>query len=114
MKIPTVTDEMLGAVLESAMSPVCIVWTLAGNATSIDNFYRATVVAEEFDDKIIFLRVWIDENETAHWNYGPSEDGRPTWGFSIYKRRQLAGVQTRFTPIEDLRRALDEAMGRAA
>lgn len=72
MHIPTVTDEMLDKVLEAAMSPVAVLFT--GMDADPDRCAlvrrRLRLVAEDWDDRVIFLFIDGDENPTpaARWN----------------------------------------------
>lgn len=63
MRIPTVTDEMLDHVIKLAASPVVAEFTSLrpGAAKS-----RAALelIADEFDDSLIFLRIFQEENPT--------------------------------------------------
>lgn len=69
MHIPTVTDQMLDKVLEAAASPVLVEFTEGGSETAAKVHHRIEVIAEEFDDRVIFLRLDCDENPTpaASW-----------------------------------------------
>ena len=69
MHVPTVTDEMLEKVLQAAASPVFVEFTESDSAVSSRIRRRVEVTAEEFDDRVIFLRLYVDENPgpAAHW-----------------------------------------------
>ena len=69
MHIPTVTDQMLDKVLEAAASPVFVEFTEGGSETAARVHQRIAALAEEFDDRVIFLRLDCDENPTpaASW-----------------------------------------------
>ena len=62
MHVPTVTDEMLDKVLQAAASPVFVEFTEADSVVSAKLRRRVEVTAEEFDDRVIFLRLFVDEN----------------------------------------------------
>jgi len=61
MRIPTVTDEMVVKVIECAASPVAIAITGLDPESA---WARKTmeIVADEFDDRVIFLSLIKDEN----------------------------------------------------
>jgi thioredoxin-like negative regulator of GroEL len=87
MHVPTVTDEMLDKVLQAAASPVFVEFTEADSSVSARIRRRVEVTAEEFDDRVIFLRLYVDENP------GPAEswriDARPT--LVVFKRGREIG-----------------------
>jgi hypothetical protein len=62
MHIPTVTDQMLDKVLEAAASPVFVEFTEGGSENCFRVHHRIAALAEEFDDRVIFLRLDCDEN----------------------------------------------------
>jgi len=62
MHVPTVTDEMLDKVLQAAASPVFVEFTEADSITCSKIRRRVEATAEDFDDRVIFLRLFADEN----------------------------------------------------
>ncbi len=73
MHVPTVTDEMLEKVLEAAASPVFLVFFEAESAPSARLRRRVESVADEFDDRVIFLALNVDENPTPARTHGVEE-----------------------------------------
>ncbi|MBI4563502.1 MAG: hypothetical protein HY716_02255 [Planctomycetes bacterium] len=69
MHIPTVTDQMLEKVLQAAASPVLVEFTEGDSPVGARVHHRIEAIAEEFDDRVIFLRIDCDENPTpaAAW-----------------------------------------------
>lgn len=69
MHIPRVTDQMLDKILEAAASPVLVEFTEGDNPLAAKVRGRIETTAEEFDDRVIFLRIDCDENPTpaAAW-----------------------------------------------
>lgn len=65
MHVPTVTDEMLEKVIEAAASPVFLVLFEADSGASTRLRRRVESVADEFDDRVIFLAINVDENPTS-------------------------------------------------
>ena len=65
MHVPTVTDQMLDKCLEAASSPVAVLF-FGGEAPDRTwlTSRRFERVAEDYDDKVIFLRISGDENPT--------------------------------------------------
>lgn len=101
MHIPTVTDEMLEKVVDAAASPVFVVFCEAGSINSARLRWRVESIADEFDDRVIFLCLSIDENPTPAKGYA-LEDGP---GVVVLKRGRVVGRATgEVTPetIEDL------------
>jgi thioredoxin-like negative regulator of GroEL len=70
MHVPTVTDEMLDKVVEAAASPVFLIFFEADSAGSARLRKRVEGVADEFDDRVIFLAVSADENPTPAKTHG--------------------------------------------
>ena len=73
MHVPTVTDEMLEKVIEAAASPVFLVFFQADSAPSARLRRRVENVADEFDDRVIFLALNVDENPTIAQTHGVEE-----------------------------------------
>jgi thioredoxin-like negative regulator of GroEL len=65
MHVPTVTDEMLEKVVEAAASPVFLTFFEADSAPNARLRKRVEHIADEFDDRVIFLAINVDENPTA-------------------------------------------------
>lgn len=67
--VPTVTDDMLRRLIDDAASPVAVLF-LDGDGDRMwfetEMFKR---VAQEFDDRAIFVRIYVVENPTvsAYW-----------------------------------------------
>lgn len=61
MRIPTITDEMAVRVFENTASPVCLLVTALGEKSA---WVRAQlqIVADDFDDKVIFLTLVAEEH----------------------------------------------------
>ena len=100
--MPTVTDEMLEKVLQAAASPVFVEFTEADSVVSAKLRRRVEVTAEEFDDRVIFLRLFVDENPgpAAAWRI----DSRPM--LVVFKRGREIGriggdVAIRAASLED-------------
>lgn len=62
MHIPTVTDEMLQKVLGVAASPVFVEYTEADHVTSKLMRHETDSVSDKYDDRVIFVRIFVDEN----------------------------------------------------
>ena len=69
MHVPTVTDEMLEKVLQAAASPVVVEITSCSRECSRSRRWMEDI-AEDFDDRFIFLRVFEEENPTVVKQYG--------------------------------------------
>lgn len=64
MRIPTVTDLMLERALVVAASPVAVLF-MAGDADRLGWIRnRFQFVADQYDDRVIFLEISADENPT--------------------------------------------------
>lgn len=61
MRIPTITDEMAEKVLEAAASPVVLEVTALGPDQARSRRILE-IIADEFMDRIIFLRIFQEEN----------------------------------------------------
>lgn len=61
MRIPTVTDAIAEKVFDNAVSPVAVEFTCLGEEQARSRRILE-LVAEEFDDRIIFLRIFQEEN----------------------------------------------------
>jgi thioredoxin-like negative regulator of GroEL len=68
MHIPTVTDQMLDKVLEAAASPVLVEFR-EGTWSCLVVHNRIQAIAEDWDDRIIFVRIDVDENPTPQAAY---------------------------------------------
>jgi len=68
MRIPTVTDQMLDKVLDQAASPVFVEFR-EGTWDCLVVHRRIEVLAEDWDDRVIFLRIDVDENPTYQAAY---------------------------------------------
>jgi thioredoxin-like negative regulator of GroEL len=73
MHVPTVTDEMLEKVVEAAASPVFLVFFEAASAGCARLRRRVEGVADEFDDRVIFLAINADENPSPAKAHGLDE-----------------------------------------
>ncbi len=73
MHVPTVTDEMLEKVIEAAASPVFLVLFEADSGASSRLRKRVESVADEFDDRVIFLALNVDENPSPAKTFGLDE-----------------------------------------
>ena len=64
MHIPEVTDEMLEAVIKAAASPVVVVLH-EGGPDRRELMRTLEPLADDFDDRFIFLAVNVDENPSV-------------------------------------------------
>lgn len=64
MRIPSATDIMVDQIVEIAASPVVLMILEAGNELSGVLEGLMKLAAEDWDDQIIFLKVWADEHPT--------------------------------------------------
>jgi hypothetical protein len=69
MHIPVCTDEMIDAVVKAAASPVLLIFFSAGDRISIGTLKRTELVADKYDDRVIFLAVNLDENPSLRLPY---------------------------------------------
>jgi thioredoxin-like negative regulator of GroEL len=106
MHVPTVTDEMLEKVLQAAASPVFVEFTEADSPVCARIRRRVEGTAEEFDDRVIFLRLYVDENP------GPARawraDLKPT--LVVFKRGREIGRTAGDVPAETLAALLEKAI----
>lgn len=65
MHIPSITDEMLLKVVETCVSPLFLVFSEACSAGSAAARQMISILADEFDDRVIFLEINADENPTV-------------------------------------------------
>ena len=65
MHIPSITDEMLATIVEAAASPIMILFTEAGSPECHRLRAVTSVLADEFDDRVIFLEVNANENPSS-------------------------------------------------
>lgn len=65
MKIPSITDEMLVKVVEVCVSPGFVIFSEVDSSESVGLRRMIGVMADEFDDRVIFLGINADENPTV-------------------------------------------------
>lgn len=96
MKIPQITDEMLDRVLAAAALPVFILFEELDSLGYRKNRTAVEAAMAEYDDRIIFVRVLIDEDPWAAIYHGPSEGKAVTYGAVGYVRKkriaEIAGI----------------------
>ncbi|MBI2930463.1 MAG: hypothetical protein HYY16_02330 [Planctomycetes bacterium] len=106
MHVPTVTDEMLERVLEAAASPVFLVFFEADSIASARLRRRVENIADEFDDRVIFLALNVDENPTPGRSYGLDE----LPGIIVVKRGREVGRALGDVGRESIEELLERAI----
>ena len=106
MHIPIVTDEMLEKVADAAASPVFIAFVESGSTESVRLRYRVESIADEFDDRVIFLCLNVDENPTPAKTLSILECP----SIVILKRGRVVGRATGDITRESLEELLEKAI----
>lgn len=106
MHIPTITDEMLEKVVDAAASPVFVAFVEGNSPSSARLRWRVESIADEFDDRVIFLSINADENPTPAKSHGVDEC--PT--IVIMKRHREVARATGDVTRESLEELLERAI----
>src|SRR5207249_1850812 len=104
--VPTVTDEMLEKVLQAAASPVFVEFTEADSPGCSRLRRRVETTAEDFDDRVIFLRLFVEENPgpAAAWHV----DGAPS--LVVFKRGREIGRAAGDVTSDEISALLERAI----
>jgi len=65
MRIREVTDEWMDRVIQAAASPVCVVFGNTLNGRGLPFIQELDDVAQDFEDRIIFIWIDLAENPSA-------------------------------------------------
>ena len=105
MRIPQVNDEAWTNIVKVAASPVFTVWTVAGHGGSHKLEARCRIVAEEYDDRMIFLAVSVVENPSI----APVDVELPR--VTVHRQGRLVWSSCR-PSLEELRAGIERALER--
>lgn len=110
MRIPQVMDEQCEKVLFHAASPVLVLFEVAGNVISRMMREVAEDLSDQFDDRIIFIRISADENPAVAEKlaYISEVDSEPR--IVVFKRTKPIGVIRPHMGLDDVLGIIERAI----
>ena len=108
MHIPTITDEMFEKVVGTAASPVVVFFEVAGSAPCAKARKELEVLSEEYDDRVIFIRISVDENPIVCGKQGIEAPNCPA--VVAYKRKKVIGSLKGTVDTAELDKLLEQAI----
>lgn len=108
MCIPTIIDEQFDRVVGVAASPVAVFFEVADSAPCAASRRVFERMAEEYDDRVIFLRIFVDENPTICYREKIEPPNCPS--IIVYKRKKPIGSLIGAIDADGLGKLLEQAI----